>query len=338
MPSLDQVFSEPQFELGHPYVVAEMACAHDGSVERALSITQAASKADALQIQLFQAEELVVPQEVQNVRDLELSHESWKKVAQKARAADLDLWATVFDEEAIGLAVELDADALKIHSTDISNPFLLQSCAESNLPLSLSVGASTVSEIASAVRTLEDNGASDLVLTHGFQDFPTAPKDARLGFISTLDRLFPYPVGYQDHTDGGSDLAYTLPLAASGLGARVVEKHITDDRSREGTDYISALGPEGFAKFIEKVDTVNGAFSGKRPDDFSEAEGQYRQSMKRRIVAGTEIPTGTTITEDLITLLRADEGIKVNRLDVVLGRESRRSLEPGEAITEAHLK
>ncbi|MCS4039534.1 N-acetylneuraminate synthase family protein [Salinibacter ruber] len=338
MPSLDQVFSESLFEMGRPYVVAEMACAHDGSVERALSITQAASKADALQVQLFHAEELVVPQEVPAARELELAPESWKRVTQKARADGLDLWATVFDEEAIDLALKLDAAVLKIHSTDISNPFLLQACAQTNLPLSLSAGGSTVSEVASAVRTLEDHGASNLILTHGFQDFPTAPEDARLGFISTLDRLFPYPAGYQDHTDGASDLAYTLPLAAIGLGARVIEKHITDDRSREGTDYISALGPEGFAEFVEKVNAVNGAFSGKCPDDFSEAEREYRQSMKRRIVAGTEIPTGTTITKERIDLLRADDGIKANRLDVVLGRESQRSLEPGEAITEDHLK
>lgn len=319
-------------------MVAEMASAHDGSVERALAITRTSSQADALQIQLFHAEELVVPKEVPTVRGFELAPESWKRVVQKARAADLDLWATVFDEEAVELALELEADVLKIHSTDLSNPFLLQSCAQTNLPLSLSVGGSTVSEIASAVRSLEDHGASNLVLTHGFQDFPTAPKDARLGFISTLDHLFPYPVGYQDHTDGGSDLAHTLPLAAIGLGAHVIEKHVTDDRSREGTDYISALGPEGFAQFVEKVNAVNGVFSGRRPDDFSEAEEEYRQSMKRRVVAGAEIPAGTTITEQRITLLRANDGIKANRLDVVLGRKSQRSLQPGEAITEDHLK
>ncbi|WP_251979232.1 N-acetylneuraminate synthase family protein [Salinibacter ruber] len=318
-------------------MVAEMACAHDGSVERAQTIARAASKADALQIQLFHAEKLVVPQEAPNVRELELSPEDWEEVAQEARIADLDLWATVFDEEAIERALQLDADALKIHSTDVSNPFLLQACAETKLPLSLSVGGAYVSEIASAVRTLERHGVSHLLLTHGFQDFPTAPKDTRLGFISTLDRLFPYPVGYQDHTEGGSDFAYTLPLSAIGLGARVIEKHITDDRSREGTDYISSLEPEEFGQFVEKVNAVNGTFSGQRPDALSEAEEEYRKSVKRRIVAGTEIPIGTTVTKEHITLLRADTGIKANRLDFVLGRKSQRSLEPGEVITEDHL-
>jgi sialic acid synthase SpsE len=98
-----------------------MACAHDGSVERACTIARAASKADALQIQLFHAEKLVVPQEVPNVRELELSPEDWNEVAQEARAADLDLWVTVFDEEAIERALELDADVLKIHSTVIES-------------------------------------------------------------------------------------------------------------------------------------------------------------------------------------------------------------------------
>lgn len=337
MLSLDQVFSESGCEFGRPYVVAEMACAHDGSVERACKIAQAASKADALQIQLFHAEKLVVPQEVPNLRELQLSPESWEEVTQEARAADLDLWATVFDEKAIERALELDADVLKIHSTDLSNPFLLQACVETELPLSLSVGGAYVSEIASTVRTLERHGVSRLILTHGFQDFPTAPEDARLGFISTLDRLFPYPVGYQDHTEGGSDFAYTLPLSAISLGARVIEKHITDNRSREGTDYISALGPEEFAQFVVKVNALNGAFSGQRPDALSEAEEEYRQSMKRRIVAETEIPTGATVTKEHITLLRADTGIKANRLDFVLGRKSQRSLEPGDVITEDQL-
>jgi sialic acid synthase SpsE len=184
---------------------------------------------------------------------------------------------------------------------------------------------------------LERHGISRLILTHGFQDFPTAPEDARLGFIPTLDRLFFYPVGYQDHTDGRSDFAYTLPLSAIGLGARVIEKHITDDRSREGTDYISALDPGEFAQFVENVNAVSGVFSGQRPDALSEAEEEYRQSMKRRIVAGTDIPVGTTLTEEQITLLRADTGIKANRLDFVLGRKSQRSLEPGDVITEDHL-
>jgi len=335
-PSIDSVFSSD--EVDRPYVVAEMACAHEGSLERAQKIVQASSSADAVQIQLFHADRLVVPQKASSVRKFELSPDSWKEVASNAEAEGLDLWATVFDEEAVELGLELDADVLKIHSTDLWNPSLLQACAGSELPISLSVGGTYVSEIQRTTDFLERHGATCLVLMHGFQAFPTEPEDARLGFISVLDRLFPYPVGYQDHTDGGSQLAHSLPLSAMGLGAQVLEKHITDDRSREGTDFESALDPDSFRQFVKMVDRTKEAFSGQRPDMFSEAERGYRQSMKRRVAVRSDIPKGSLITEDVITLLRSDEGIPARKLDDVLGRTSNRPIQSGEVVTEDHLK
>ena len=322
---------------GRPYVTAEMACAHEGSVGRALEIVQISSPADAIQIQLFHAETLVVPEKVSGVRQFELAPNSWTKVADKARSEGLDLWATVFDEEAVKLSLELDADVLKIHSTDLWNPRLLRACAESGLPISLSVGGAFLSEIQRTISFLEERGTQDIVLMHGFQAYPTPPGDARLGVIPVLDRLFPYPVGYQDHTEGSSELAYALPISAIGLGARVLEKHVTDDRSRQGTDYESAFGPNAFREFVEMVDHASGAFSGRRPDVLSKAEHAYRQSMQRRIVAQSDIMPGTPITEDVITLLRSDDGLPARKLNDVLGRTSSCRIRSGEVVTKEHL-
>lgn len=335
--NLKQLFSKREKESRSPYIVAEMACAHDGSSQRALAITKAAAKADALQIQLFHAENLVVPEKVPSASTLQLTSDEWKEVAQEARNLDLDLWATVFDEKAIKLASELGAKVLKVHSTDISNPFLLEACAKSDLPVSLSVGGTYVSEITAAIQLLERHGASHLMLTHGFQGFPTAPQDARLGLISTLNDLFPYSIGYQDHTDSDSRFSETLPLCAAALGASVIEKHITDDRSRQGTDYISALGPEKFDQFVEVMDSVSGAFLGHVPDVFSASEEEYRKSMKRRIAAKVDLDSGTKVTKENIILLRSESGIKADQIDFVVGREVQYPLRKNEVIKESHL-
>lgn len=338
MSEIDQLFSCCEYNYNSPYVVAEMACAHDGDLRHALKIAKAASKADALQIQIFHAEDLVLPEKVPAARKLQLTSDEWKEVARETQKGSVDLWATVFDSKAIDLALQLGVKVIKIHSTDISNPFLLRECAETGLPLSLSVGGSYIDEIIRAVQFLERHGSSELMLTHGFQDFPTSPEDARLGFITTLDSLFPYPIGYQDHTDGNSDLAMTLPLSAVGLGARVLEKHITDDRSRKGTDYISALDPNQFSRFVDQARSVSKAISKRRSNTLSSQEENYRQSMKRRIVTKEDIEPDTQITEDAITLVRADEGLKADQLDDVLGRKSRRLLKKHETIKEKDLQ
>ena len=148
MSTLDPVFdSRDRPTILKPYIVAEMACAHEGDVDRALTIARAASKADAVQIQLFQAEKLVVSDKIPDVRQYELSSTSWEKIAGCAGDCQLDLWATVFHKEAVEFAVELQADVLKVHSTDVSNPDLLCACGETGLPISLSTGGSTLDEI-----------------------------------------------------------------------------------------------------------------------------------------------------------------------------------------------
>lgn len=338
MSTLDSVFencSRPTDS--RPYVVAEMACAHEGNVDRALSIARAASTADAVQIQLFQAEKLVVGDKVPDVRRYELNSESWKTVVRCARDCRLDLWATVFHEEAIELALELQADVLKVHSTDVSNPGLLHACAKTGLPISLSTGGSTLDEIHKAVQYIEQAEGSKILLMHGFQAFPTQPSEARLRFLNTLQQLFPYPVGYQDHTGGDDSLASVLPIAAAAMGAAVLEKHIVDDRLRQGTDYESALGPEEFSRFISMVKRASEAFYGETVLSFSEAEAEYRQSMKKRVVARTKIPAKTKITSDVLVFLRADEGYPISRIGEVLGRTSKRVIEAQQPITEGML-
>jgi N-acetylneuraminate synthase len=121
------------------------------------------------------------------------------------------------------------------------------------------------------------------------------------------------------------------------MGATVLEKHIVDDCLRKGTDSESALGPEEFSQFVRMVKRASEAFNGETLLSFSEAEDAYRKSMKKRVVARTEIPAKRKITSDVLIFLRADEGYPISRVGEVLGRTSKRAIEAQKPITEGML-
>ena len=330
----------PRLPSGGTRVVAEMACAHEGGVERALAIAGAAadSGADAIQLQLFQAEQLVSRRlpAFEQAKQLELSPESWRAVFAEARSRGLECWANVFDEASLALAVESGASVLKLHSTDLSNPRMLDAVGASGRPLSVAVGGSTLNEIDSALERLRGRGAEQLVLMHGFQAYPTSPADSHLRFLATLRRVFDLPVGYQDHTDGGSLLAFVLPSIAIGLGAAVIEKHITDDRSRRGIDHEASLGPEDFSRFVASMRGSDESLGLARYRTPAGAEAAYRERMKKCVVAARGLPEGHILTEsDLVFVRSSPGGVSPARADELVGGRLRRAVDAHENLMPA---
>jgi len=311
------------FGNGKTYVVAEMACAHDGHLDRARSIINAAaqSKADAVQFQIFTVSNLISPlsPSFEQSMKLEIPSGAWPMLFDHVRSLNLDIWATIFDEASLSIACECGADVIKIHSSDLSNPGLLKQAAFVGRPLALSVGGSLPEEIDRAVNFLRKNGACEILLIHGFQAFPTKPYDSHLRFIQTLKSTYGCPVGYQDHTDGGSPLATALPLAAIGFGAVVLEKHLTDDRSRKGIDYESSLGPDEFAHFVELVRTIDEAAGDGSVRPLSVAELEYRRRMKKSAVLASSVKKGDLITKEKLRFMRSGTGISPWDAQTIIG-------------------
>lgn len=310
-----------------PYLLAEMACAHDGRVERALRMVNDAADAgfDGIQFQLFSTERLLTPRHrfYDKVKKLEIPYASWRSVFETARARGLSVFVNPLSIDALAEVRDLGADVLKVHSADLSNPEMLHSLAEFELPVSVAVGGSTVAEVGHALELLSSREVSDVILMHGFQGYPTAMDDTNLNCIPYLAEKFGVHVGYQDHIDGDDELGLILPATAAAMGAVLLEKHITDDRARRGTDFESALDRDGQARFVRIIRDAHRARGTCKKDVPSDAELEYRRTFKKSLVAARDIAAGETVEADMIVSMRGDVlGLTPSDLQAVIGKKT----------------
>ena len=327
---------------GKPFILAEMACAHDGSIERANKMVDDAVAAgvDGIQFQLFSTDRLLTPSHsfYEKVKSLEIPVEQWPDIIKRAKDQGLIVFVNVLEVSCLSTALSSDIDALKIHSADISNPLMIKGIAESGLPVSVSTGGSTVEEINIAFNKLKTFGVKDIFLMHGYQGYPTVVDESHLNYINTLEQLFDVPVGYQDHVDGDDKLAKIIPLLAMAKGAILLEKHITDDRSRKGTDYESALDADGMKEFVEVVHSSWKSLGKSTVRELSDAEHKYRKTFKKAIVAITEIKQNELITDDMIAFMRGDQGFSPLEKDKVVGKKSATTILKHETIKPEHIE
>jgi len=323
------------------YIIAEMACSHDGSAELARKIIGGAgqAKADAVQFQIWTLADMMVPDHpaYEAVKKLELSREQWRELTGYTREhyPDMHIIACVYEEGSVGFAQEMGVDAYKIHSADLSNPRLMKHVAATCKRIDLSVGASTVEEIQNAVQWIKQSSDSEIWMMYGYQSFPTPIDGIHLNYMMKLRDLFELPVGYQDHSDADSDEAFWLPACAIGMGVNVLEKHITHDRSLKGADHESALNPDEFQKFVRMVRNIETAKGIAVPKPFTEEEENYRKYSKKSIVAARHLPKGKMINEDDLLFMRASElGFPPDHSLHLVGKKTRRDLQAYELVNE----
>ncbi|GAH08591.1 unnamed protein product, partial [marine sediment metagenome] len=226
------------------FLIAEMACAHQGNINDASDLVDIAVKAktDAIQLQVFKKEIYMSPiyKDYGLITQLELSQEEWIRVIDLIKKENILFFAAGYDVESVRLLINKEVDAFKVHSSDLSNPEVLKEVAKSKKPIFLSTGASSFEEIKDALNFLKKNGSDNIILMHGYQGYPTQLEDTNLNYIKTLKRVFGLNVGFYDHVDGGSILAKIIPIMAIGYGAQVIEKHFILTREDKGVDYQSS--------------------------------------------------------------------------------------------------
>jgi sialic acid synthase SpsE len=324
------------------YIISEMACAHDGDIEKAKRIIDAAvsAEADAIQLQFFSRNDLMTPDhEVYDLLGtLEFSQSEWMEIYGYARQTDIHVFACTYDVLSAELAIQLGVDGIKLNSSDLSNPDLLKIVAQSGIPFTMGTGASTVEEIAEAVETSVKNGADNIILMHGVQNFPTEIQHAQINRIRMLRALFPFPVGYQDHTDASLPFSRMIDLLAIGMGASVIEKHITLDRSKKGTDYQAALEPEEFVEFVKMIRMAERAMGRDRILPLSLNEKDYRKFQKKSIVTGCDIEKGQVVTKEMIRFMRSKTGLSPQQADMIIGKVARRDISQFENILPEDLE
>ena len=292
----DKVISEDS----PPYIIAEMACAHDGELDKAKAIVDAAVEAgaDAVQFEILDPDDNIVPDTdmYRLLQRLYFSPEQWRKLFDYTRQYDIAIFSYAYDFVSLLLALELNSDAIKLNSSDLSNPDMIIKIAESRLPFTVGTGASTMHEVAWSLELALAHGGDKLVLMHGVQNFPTDLRYAHIRRVQLLRSAFDCLVGYADHTEGGTYLSQVIDLVAVGMGAVIIEKHITLDRSEEGIDYEAALDPEEYKCFVETIHAASIALGPPRIQTLNQSDLKYRQFQKKSIVAACLIQKGEIIT------------------------------------------
>ena len=321
-----------------------MACSHEGDPALARTIIDAAGRAgaDAVQFQIWRLDSTVVPQHRDYPRNkpLEMSQTVWAELAAfvRQRFPHMQIIACVQDHDSIDFCESIAVDAYKLHSSDLSNPPIVNHAAKTLRRIDLSVGGSTIDEIQQTLQRIRDAGNANIWLMYGLQLFPTPTSGVHLNYMRKLHDLFELPMGYQDHSPGGSDAAFWLSAAAIGMGVEAVEIHITHDRSKKGIDHEAAMNPDELARFVAMVREIDRAKGIGVPRPFSPEELAYRTYCKKSLVASCTIPAGTRIAEGNLASLRFETpGLPPDQVGRLLGRTAKREIAAFELVREEDL-
>lgn len=317
------------------FVIAEAGVNHGGQLELAHRLVDVACEAgaDAVKFQTFVAERLVTrdapkaeyqeattgagePQR-DMLRRLELAPDDYAGLKAHCGERGIIFLSTPFDEESADSLDAIGVPAFKVSSGDLTNMPLLERIGSKKKPVLLSTGMSTLDEIASGLSTLELAGARGVILLHCVSEYPAPASDANLRAMQMMAARFERPIGFSDHT-----LGIEVALAAVALGACVIEKHFTLDRSLIGPDHRASLEPDELSALVHGIRTVEQALgSGVKEPALGEL-GTARVA-RRSLVAARDIPAGTILTEDLIAVKRPGTGLPPSMRPQLVGRKVR---------------
>ena len=321
----------------HPiFVIAEMACGHEGKINLAKKMIRIAARAraDAIKFHIESTEDYIVPwhEDYEISKKLKFTKEEWRDLFQLAKRNKLLTISMPNDIPSVKIARENASDGYYIHSANLSDEPLIKEIAKIGKPMFIGTGASYIREIKRAVELVGAMGNKNIILMHGFQAYPTKIEDTNLRFLKWLKEKFALHVGFADHIVGDSELCGIVPLLAIPYGAVVIEKHFTIDRKLRLIDYQSAMNPDEFRKFIINLRLVEKALGAYGPHKFSEDELQYRKRVKKNIVAARDIAKGEKITWEMLAFKRSEPGISPLEAKKVVGRIARRDILKNENI------
>jgi 2,4-diacetamido-2,4,6-trideoxy-beta-L-gulose transferase len=347
----------------HVTVIAEVGVNHDGSMERARELVRAAADtgADAVKFQTFRGSSVVradaakaryqlrttaaSESQLQMLVRLELSFDDQVELREQCRGAGVEFLSTPFDVASLHSLVELGVSTLKLSSGDLTNEILLREAGRTSCRLILSTGMATLGEVewALGVVASERTGIADptealatatgrgdfgehVTILHCTTEYPAPPVEVNLRAMETLRRAFGLPVGYSDHTVG-----LAIPIAAVALGATVIEKHFTLDRTLPGPDHEASTEPDEFRRMVEEIRMVEQALGAghKLP---TASEWENRRRVRRSLVARTAIRAGEAFTTENLDAKRPADGVPASRYGEFLGRIARRDYEPDQPI------
>ena len=334
------IFDQPAHEthIHRPYIIAEAGVNHEGSMEIARRLIDEAAwgGADAIKFQTYKAGTLAskdspaywdtTKEPTKSQYELFKKHDSfWKNEFEALKkhcdAAGITFLSTPFDVESARFLNDL-MDVFKISSSDITNKPFIRFLCDFHKPIILSTGAAYLHEIAEAVEWIEAKG-NELALLHCVLNYPTDDANAALGMIPALKRHYPgHVIGYSDHTlPKDMHILQTATL----LGARILEKHFTYDKTLPGNDHYHAMDKNDLKYFRTRMDAVLASIGPMEICALPEEE-PARKNARRSLVTARAIPAGQALTAEDLTWKRPAHGISPRNYDEVLGLRARRDL------------
>lgn len=325
------------------FIIAEAGVNHNGSVDLACKMIDAAKKAgvDCIKFQTFKSSNLVThnarkaeyqakttgnTSQEEMLKKLELSYEEFISLKKHCDGTGIRFLSTPFDFESIDFLNSIEMPFWKIPSGEITNlPYLL-ALAKTGRPVVMSTGMCRMDEIAAAIKVLKENGTKDIKLLHCNTEYPTPFEDVNLRAMQTMRDAFGLEVGYSDHTPG-----IEAPIAAVAMGATIIEKHFTLDRHMEGPDHKASLEPDELAAMVRAIRNIEAAL-GSGIKEPSKSEKKNIAIARKSIVAAKSIKKGETLTEDNLTVKRPGTGISPMKWLDVIGTKAIRDFEEDELI------
>ena len=331
---------------GNPcFIIAEAGVNHNGDLKKALELVSIAHKAgaDAVKFQLFDVDEQIskyaenAPYQrkglgKKTMAEMALSYdlpwEKHKEISEYCNKIGIMYMSSCFDPLAVDFLIsKLGGSCIKVGSGELTNYPLLRYMSRTGKPILLSTGMSTLEDVRGAVAQIQSNGTSPLVLFHCVSNYPAPKEKINLRVMKTLESEFNLPVGYSDHTEGNY-----AAIVAVALGAKVIEKHFTIDKTLPGPDHAMSLDSRELENFVKAVRTTEALLGDgiKKP---TKAEKEMQIYARRSVVAACDIKAGEKLYKFNITLKRPATGIDPRSMAKITGKRAIVDIPADQPIT-----
>jgi N-acetylneuraminate synthase len=331
------------------FIIAEAGVNHNGSIDLALQLVDAAkaSGADAVKFQTFRADQLATraahkaayqerttsesETQFEMLQRLELDAAAHRRIIEHCSESGIQFLSSPFDIRSADLLESLSVSLYKVPSGEITNFPFLQHVAQKGKPIILSTGMSTLGEVEEAVNVLRDAGSRQLTLLHCVTEYPAPYGEVNLRAMQTLKLAFGLPVGYSDHSPG-----IEISIAATALGAEVIEKHFTLDRALPGPDHAASLEPDELKEMVTAIRNVEAALGSgiKAP---APCELPNISVARKSIVAAKTLPAGHKLRHEDLEIKRPGNGLASKFIPALLGRTLRIGVDVDAVILWDHL-
>jgi N,N'-diacetyllegionaminate synthase len=313
------------------YVIAEAGINHNSDIQIAKKMIETASKcgADAIKFQTFTPDELfseLINPELYNLsKTWVLTKNDHIELQKHAKKNKIDFFSTPCGIKSANLLKKIKVPFIKIASGELTNLELIDYISKMKIPMMISTGMTSISEISKVVEIVQSNNCP-FSLLHCISSYPAKYSDANLLTIPQLQKTFDMPVGFSDHT-----LGIDISLAAVALGATIIEKHFTLDKNMNGPDQKLSIDPTELSDLVKKIRVIEKAMGNSRKTVFK-TEESFRKNMRKSLGTTQNIEANTIIKRSMITSFRPGTGISPQLIDEFIGRKTKKPIKKGSLL------